>query len=233
MAVGAYYSWINLSSWYAQGGSALTITGHNYAPGETVNAKSGSQDLGSGVASGLGDVVITTHVPYAPSGPATIVATGATSGAPGQATMTVAPVYTDLQLASYAGAPGTAVDFVGHGYVGNDHITVATDRSSGTVASFDADATGNFNNSSFVIPSGYAEGNLTLTVTGQNSYDTKSIVFYVLPGAAPAAKSFAAPAPQEEVSAPSDDTSTSTPPVDETTPPTEASTTDATTTPQQ
>ncbi|MDB5225624.1 MAG: hypothetical protein JWL87_576 [Candidatus Adlerbacteria bacterium] len=203
MAIGAYYSWINLSTWYEKGGMPLTITGHNYLPGEEVVAKSGSQELGSGTADSMGDVTIAARVPYAPSGPAQIVATGETSGAPGTATMTVAPVYTDLQLASYAGAPGTAVTFVGHGYVGGDTIAVTTDRSgSAIVATFTADSTGSFNNSSFVIPDDYAEGELVLTVSGQNSYDTKTITYYVTPAPAPAAaslRSFSAPAPQEPV----------------------------------
>lgn len=180
MAVGSYYSWISLSTWYAKGGSPLVIIGHNYSPGEAVTAMSGSQNLGQGVADGMGDVTISAHVPYAPAGPATIVATGATSGAPGSAAMTVAPVYTDLQLASYAGAPGMAVRFVGHGYVGGDTITVKTDRSgSATVATFTADGTGSFDNSSYLVPANYAEGNLKFTITGQNSFDTKSITYYV------------------------------------------------------
>ena len=180
MAVGAYYSWINLSSWYAKGGSAEVISGHNFAAGETVTAASGAQTLGSGVADINGDVTINATVPYVAPGPATINATGGTSGAVGSATMTVAPVYTDLQLGSYAGAPGGAVEFVGHGYLPGDPITVTTDRTGSTVvASFTADGLGDFDNSSWHVPANFAEGNLTLTVTGGYSFDTKSIVYYV------------------------------------------------------
>jgi hypothetical protein len=180
MAIGAYYSWITLSNYYAQGGSPLVISGHNYLAGETVTATGSGQTLGSGVATALGDVTINAAVPFVAPGSVTITAKGGTSGAIGTSDMTVAQVWTDLQLASYAGAPGAAVRFVGHGYLPNDPIEVTTDRTGTTVvATFSADATGNFDNNSYHTPSDFAEGNLTFTVKGTHSFDSKPVTYYV------------------------------------------------------
>jgi hypothetical protein len=94
--------------------------------------------------------------------------------------MTRAPIYTDLQLASYAGASGESVEFIGHGYVPNDSIELRTDRTgSAPVATWSADAAGDFDFTGYALPADLTEGNLTFTVTGTNSFDTKSIVYYV------------------------------------------------------
>jgi hypothetical protein len=180
MAVGAYYSWMTLSTYWASGGSPLTILGHNFSGGETVTITSASSTLGTATAGDDGSFTANVTVPFQASGPATIFATGGVSGSTAHGTLTVAPVYTDLQLKQYFGTPGEAVEFIGHGYIPNEQITVLTDRTGTTpVATFSADASGNFDNSSFTIPADFAEGNLVLTVTGAHSFDTKSITTYV------------------------------------------------------
>ncbi len=180
VAVGQRYPWITFSAYWASGGSPLTIFGHQFAPGEAVAISKGGTTFANTTADSFGDFTLATQVPYSPAGPITIVATGGTSGVSGSSDMTVAPVYTDLQLGSYAGAPGSMVQFIGNGYVPNDVIEVRTDRTGSTVvATFSADSSGHFSNSSWSVPAGWAEGNLVLTVTGANSFDTKSITYYV------------------------------------------------------
>lgn len=180
MAVGSYYSWVTADTYWAQGGSPLTIFGHNFAAGETVTITSASSTLGTVVVAHDGTFTAPVSVPFAPSGPAIILATGALSGATAQVILTVAPVYTDLQLGSYAGAPGVAVEFKGHGYLPNENITVTTDRTGVTpVTTFTTNATGDFDNSSFIVPAGFIEGTLTLTVLSEHSFNTKSVVYYV------------------------------------------------------
>jgi hypothetical protein len=94
--------------------------------------------------------------------------------------MTVAQVWTDFELGSYAGAPGTAVNLVGHGYLPNEQVQITTDRTGSTpVATLTTDNTGSFNDSSWKIPAGWAQGKLTITATSQHSFDTKSITYYV------------------------------------------------------
>ena len=179
-AIGAYYTWMNLSSWWATGGTALTITGHNFAAGEVVGASSGSQDLGSGTADNGGDVIISTHVPLGAPGPAPITLTGQTSGAPASVTMTIAPVWTDYELGSYAGAPGGAVHFIGHGYEPGEQVLIATDRTGTTpILTLTTDSTGSFDDSSWSVPGDFTEGNLVLTATAQSSGDSKAITYYV------------------------------------------------------
>jgi hypothetical protein len=180
MTMGQYYTWLNLSTWWAVGGSPLTVTGHNYAPGETVTLSTPLGTFATATANGVGDFAAVTHVPYAPSGDIAITATGATSASPASVHMMVAPVYTDIELKNYAGAPGAAIEFIGHGYVPNDIVQITTDRTgSSTVATIHADSGGNFDDSSFVVPISWAGGPLTLTINGTLSFDIKSIVYYV------------------------------------------------------
>lgn len=180
MTMGQYYTWLNLSSWWAGGGTPLTVFGHNFAPGESVLLSTLSGTFASTTVGSSGDFEAVTTVPYAPSGPITLTATGALSGAPASVDMTVAPVWTDIQLGSYAGAPGTAINFIGNGYAPNDIIEVTTDRTGSTVVhTMNASGTGSFNDSGFVIPSDWTEGNAVLTITGTRSFDTKTITYYV------------------------------------------------------
>lgn len=180
MAIGDYYSWLTFSTWWAQGGTPLTIFGHNFLGGETVTATVGSTPIGSGTANAEGDATITTTVPYVMPGETTLKLTGGTTGATAQATMTVAPVWTDLQLGSYAVSLGTPIRFIGHGYLSNEQVHITTDRTGSTVvATIVADGSGSFDNSSYVVPADWTPGNLTVTATSQWSFDQKSITLWV------------------------------------------------------
>ena len=179
MAIGGYYTWMNLSAWWAHGGSPLAIPGHNFAAGETVSATAGSEALGSGTANGMGDVTISTHVPHGPAGSVTINLLGATSGTPASVNITIAPVWTDFQLGSYAGAPGADIQFTGHGYQFDEPVTITTDRTGSTVvATFIANGSGSFSGS-WTVPADFTEGNLVVTATGTYSGDQKAITYYV------------------------------------------------------
>lgn len=183
MTMGQYYTWTTLSTYWAQGGSPLTVFGHNFAPGEAVTISGPGGAFASTTADGSGDFTAVTTVPYGPSGTIAITALGALSGAPASVNMTLAPVWIDLQLASYAGAPGSAVQFLGSGYVANDTIEVRTDRTGEVpVATFSADASGSFNYGGYSIPVDFLEGNLIFSVKGVNSFDTKEITYYVTGG---------------------------------------------------
>ncbi len=178
MAIGDYYSWINLSTWWAQGGTAQVIAAHNFAGGETVTATANGQTLGTAVANSTGDATINATVPFVIPGPATITVTGGTSGASAAATMTVAQVWTDLQLASYSVPAGQPVHFVGHGYLANEQVEITSDRTSGVQATLTTNATGDLD-ATWTLPAGLAEGNLTVTAKSLHSFDTKSITFWV------------------------------------------------------
>ncbi len=180
MTMGQYYTWMVVDNWYAQGGTPLTVTGHNFAAGESIALSTVNGVFSNATADQNGDFAATTTVPYAQPGMLTLTATGSQSNAPANVNMTVAPVYTDIQLGSYAGAPGSAVEFIGHGYVPNDVVQVTTDRTGTTpVATIQADGTGSFDYKGWSIPAGWSEGNLTLTIVGTKSFDTKTITYYV------------------------------------------------------
>lgn len=180
IAMGQYYTWLLVNTWYALAATPLVVTGHNYAPGEHVTLTALGSAFATATADAAGDFTAHTTVPYAPAGTLSITATGELSKAPAALEMTVAPTYTDLQLAHYAGAPGSVLELLGHGYVPNDVIEVTTDRTgSSPVTTIHADSNGSFDDKSFSIPAGWAEGTLTLTVKGTHSFDTKSIIYYV------------------------------------------------------
>jgi hypothetical protein len=180
VAIGAYYPWLNLSTYWAQGGSALTIIGGGFAPNESVALSTTQGTFATGHAGPDGALSIATAVPFAMPGATTITALGGTSGVSTTINMTVAPVYTDLQLGSYAGEPGTGVHFIGHGYIPNEPVNITTDRTGTTVVrTIVADATGSFDDSGYIVPAGSTEGNLTLTATGTHSFNSKSITYYV------------------------------------------------------
>ena len=176
-----YYASIQLSTYYAEGGSPLTITGSGYAPSEPINLYFMDAVFASSTANTNGMFTYNGTVPFSPSGTGkTINAVGVESGATGASTITIAPIYVNLQLGTYAGKPGSAVNFIGSGYLPNEPISVTTDRTgTTTVYMFNADANGNFNNSGYHTPTSFTEGNLVLTVTGQHSLAPESITYYV------------------------------------------------------
>jgi large repetitive protein len=175
-----FFPSVELSTYYAQGGSPLTIFGSGFAVGETLTVRVNGEVHATGQAMGNGNYSISTHVPYAPSGNHTITVRGDTSGAEASATIFVTPVYTRIHLGEYAGAPGTAIRFIGSGYIPNETVEIMTDRTGSTIVhSFTANSDGQFDNSGYIIPSDFTEGELTLTIVGRWSFDARRIVFYV------------------------------------------------------
>jgi hypothetical protein len=172
--------WLTFSSYWAQGGSPLTILGNGFAGNESVHIYSGSQTLGITTTNGSGSFSFAGAVPFAPSGPTTITATGLSSGATGTGNLTVAPVYTDFHLGAYSVTRGSAVELIGHGYLANEPVNITTSATGSTVvATVTADSGGNFDDSSYIIPASTTPGNLTITATSVHSFDVKSVTLYV------------------------------------------------------
>lgn len=180
IGLASFSSSIELSTYYAPGGTAVTISGSGFVAGETVNITFGGVLLPSTTATSTGAYSLLTNVPFAAAGEKTVTATGLTSGAVAETTFTQAQVYSAVELSNYAGAPGTTIGFIGSGYLTNEPIEILTDRSGSTpIYTFNAGADGSFNNNGFVIPADFAEGNLTITIRGAHSLNTNEIVFYV------------------------------------------------------
>jgi hypothetical protein len=175
-----FLAYVQLSTYYAQGGSPLTITGSGFAPGESVTLKGNDTTFATATADTSGNLSYTGTVPFAPAGTLVINAVGNSSGASATATMTLPPVYTNLQLGSYAGAPGSAIDFIGSGYLPNETIAIRTDRTgSSPVYTFTADGSGSFNNSGYTIPANWTGGPLVLTASSNHSFSSTPITYYV------------------------------------------------------
>ncbi len=173
-----FYAGAQLSSYYGNGGSMVTVSGSGFAPNEAVALTSGTATLGNVTTDGFGAFSKAVAMPYAMPGQVPVTATGALSQTSATTSYTVAKVYNSVGLASYAVPAGKAVTFTGSGFLANEPVTVTNDRD-GTTYSFKADAKGNLNDSGYVLPATYAEGNLTLTINGSYSYTSSAITMYV------------------------------------------------------
>ena len=181
IALGVRNAAIWFDNYYAQGGTPLTVLGAGFGNNESVALSANGSIFATVSADGDGNLSAATAIPYAPAGELSITATGLTTGATASASLTVAPVYIDLQLASYAVAAGSPVTFIGHGYLPNDPIDITSDRTGSTIlASFTADTGGNFNDSSFVIPADWVDGALTVTAHGGYSFTAIPITLWVI-----------------------------------------------------
>ncbi|MBU6389296.1 hypothetical protein KGQ71_02150 [Patescibacteria group bacterium] len=179
VTLASFYAGLTLDNYYGVGGTPVTLSGNGFAPGEPLSLTFGATTFGPVTADAHGGFTFATTVPYATAGDKKVTATGQLSGAMASTTYTQAPVYVSFQLGAYAGAPGSRVTFIGSGYLPNEPIQITTDRDTGTVYTFTADASGHFNDSGFTVPMSYAEGNLKLTATGTHSLTPETIVYYV------------------------------------------------------
>ncbi len=180
IALAAFNPGISLSSYWANGGTPLTVTGMGFGGNENVEVAFAGQPLGSIVTDASGNFSLVTTVPYGTPGNKTVQAKGTKSGGIASATFTIPQVYTGIQLGSYAGAPGSAVTFIGSGYYPGEPINIMTDRTGSTVQyTFNADAAGNFNNSGWLIPTSFTGGPLGVTITGGHSFAANTITYWV------------------------------------------------------
>lgn len=180
IALGVRNAAIWFDNYYAQGGSPLTVFGAGFGTSESVSLTAKGAVFATSSSDASGNLQAHTNIPFSLAGPLTITATGQDTGVTAHAELTVAPVYIDFQLGSYAVAVGSAVNFLGHGYLPHDPITITSDRTgSAVIASFTADASGNFNDASFVVPADWASGPLTVTAHGAHSMSSSSITLWV------------------------------------------------------
>lgn len=180
ITLGMRTSAIWFDNYWGQGGTPLTVFGAGFGNNETVTLTHDSNFLASVNADSSGNFTASTSIPFAPPGNATINAWGESTHSSVSADLTVAPVYTNLTLGSYVVTRGTAVNFIGSGYLPSEPIEIRTDRTgTSTVATFSSDSSGSFNDSSYVIPADWASGNLILMVKGTHSFDEKDITIWV------------------------------------------------------
>src|SRR3990167_3296188 len=112
------------------------------------------------------------------AGPLTINAAGVSSGASASATTNVATIYPNIQLGSYAIAPGGSINVMGSGLLPNDPMQIVIDGA--VVHEFVADAAGSFNNSGGILPA-LSEGLHDIVIKGLHSFYQTTITIWVLP----------------------------------------------------
>lgn len=179
IALGQRVSAIWFDTYWANGGTALKVFGAGFGNNEQVALSYGSTALTTVSADASGNFTANTAIPYAPAGDVTIDAMGQTTHSSAHATLTVAPVWTDFHLESYAVPAGGSAHLIGSGYLPNETINLTTDRTGSTVVtSFTSNASGSFD-TMWTIPADFAEGNLTITATSAHSFDSKPITFWV------------------------------------------------------
>lgn len=180
ISLAEFYSAIWFDNYYAVGGTPFTIFGAGFAGNEDVTLNARGDVFATATTDQDGSFAFESAIPFSPAGQLTIGAIGDDSGASAESNLTVAEIYTDLQLGSYAGAPGSSVQFLGNGYLANEPIMVTTDRTgSNIVHEFSVGQNGSFNDSNYSVPNTFEEGNLTFTVEGGYSFTVKNIVYYV------------------------------------------------------
>ena len=171
---------IVLSSYYDIGGAPLTISGSGFGSSESVVVTFGGTSLATVNSNLSGSFTFVGNVPFGTAGNKTVQARGQSSFALSSASFTQPQIYVNTQLGAYAGAPSQPVTFIGSGFLPNEQIQITTNRTGSVVVHiFTTDSSGNFNNSSYVIPVSFVGGPLALTITGQHSFTPTSITYYV------------------------------------------------------
>lgn len=182
ITIAPFYTGLELSTYYAVGGSPVMVMGTGFASNETVAIQFGEKTIGPATADANGNFSWQTTVPYLTSGEKLVKATGDTSGTSASLTFSYPIIYVSAQLGAYAGAPGTKINFIGNGYIAGEPIIITTDRTTSSAHSFTADASDSFNDSGFTIPSDFTEGPLKLTIKGEHSMMPITIEYYVTGG---------------------------------------------------
>jgi hypothetical protein len=183
ITVAALNPGLQLSTYYSPGGQPLVVSGQGFGGSETIDLSFDGNVLGNATTNTSGDFTWSGTVPFSAAGNKTIQARGQLSGAQAAAVITIPQTYVNVQLGAYAGAPGSAVNFIGSGFAPNEAVNITTNRTGSVVVhNFTANSSGSFNDSGYLLPSDFTPGTLTLTIIGQNSFSSQSIVYYVTGG---------------------------------------------------
>lgn len=181
IALAQFYPALLLNTYYAAAGAPLSITGIGFGSGEEVPVIFAGNAIATPTTDSDGTFTLATRVPGDVAGTKAISGQGSKSSASATTVFDQAGVYTTLTLSAYAGTPGSAVTFIGAGYVPGERIEITSDRTGDTVLhTLNADATGSFTDSGLVLPDSFAGGNITFTAKAAMSFDQKSIIYYIV-----------------------------------------------------
>ena len=159
---------ISASTYFAQPGSSVTITGSGFAPSETVNVTGGTA-TSTATASSLGAFSTSVQLPYGQSA-TKIVATGNTSKAVASLSIAYSSFTALVSPSAYYTTPGTTEVLSGTGFAPNEVVAVTFNGAS--VGTTTASAMGTFGYN-YQIP--YNASKAAFTFTGNTSGASASV----------------------------------------------------------
>ena len=182
----AFAPWLSLSTYTPQPEGAVSVVGHDFAPGETVSLFLGQptgRPLAQGTVSAKGTVTLPAfEIPWNLRGKMKVVAIGSETQTPTDVGLTVLPYNPAFELSSYAGPPGSTTIAKGTGFAKNETVTISLGEGAGTTAvAVTTDAKGAFTNGQIHIPSQAHSGKLSVRAVGAHSQQPMLLTFAVLP----------------------------------------------------
>jgi hypothetical protein len=180
--------WIGLSAYAPQPEQAIGVTGHDFAPGETVAIFLGpmqGRPIATARAGSDGQFRLEPAVviPYDRRGPLQVVAVGTISQTVAAADLTVRPYTPTVQLSRYAGPPGTTFRIRGQGFARSEDVQVALGEGDHPLVTvLRTDARGYLSSDRPLrIPSNASPGRITVNVEGAHSHALSSVTFAITP----------------------------------------------------
>lgn len=178
--------WLSLSSYTPQPEQSVTVTGHDFAPGERValflNQPTG-QPVVQGAADKKGNATLPSFaVPWNIRGPLIVVVVGSETQKPVQTTLKVRPYTPTFEISSYAGPPGSTISAKGQGFAKNETLTLTLGEGAGApTITAHTDAKGNLVGAPIHIPTSAQAGKLTVQAVGDHSQQPAQVTYAVLP----------------------------------------------------
>ena len=171
----AFNANVTLSTYFAIGGSPITVSGSGFAANETVDLIWDGMGVGSLPTDVKGNFKVSGYVPNLKAGAKVFSATGKTSGAMSTAAFTQASFTPNVGLSAYYGAGGSPITITGTGFAANETVSLVWDGK--TVGALPADAQGNFKVSGFVPYS--TSGDKLFTASGNISNGSAAATYTV------------------------------------------------------
>ena len=184
----AFTPWMGLTNYTPQPEQSVGVTGHDFAPGESV-AIFLDEARGQPVAratvdkKGTFQVDPALEIPYDRRGKVNLVAVGTSSQSTATATLTVRPFTPTFELSRYAGPPGTGIVVKGQGFAKNETVLVKLgDSQNPMIFTFKTDGKGRLTTTNpIIVPKNTPGGKLPVTAEGDHSQAPAAVTFAVTP----------------------------------------------------
>jgi hypothetical protein len=163
VGIGSYYPSLVLNNYYAQPGTAITLSGTGFIPGETVIAST-TGTTQSVIADAKGAVTALLNVPFGTATTVDFVLTGQKSMAIAKTSLTAAPFNVQISPSTYYATPASPISFSGSGFIANEKVSISLGNT--VIGTSTVSAKGVLATDSYVLPFGKTA---VYTVTGLTS----------------------------------------------------------------